>query len=444
MKMKHSTIALGIVSALTLAPAAEASLSGCTFQGQGTLQTQVYFANGINTKYADALIASDTLRSIYKGPLEGVEENSTYQFFPAYNLSQGFTTDVIQVFQQKMQEDPDGSIAYMVYDMLQAGLTNDAIRQTVAIAVTDGYLLAAALTDELLDDLADTMAQLSADAMKDLNQVNDLHSGLYADALLNGKRVLVVAHSQGNLFTNSSLARVIEMLPEHKESIGYFGVASPAAETVNGADYVTAEDDRVIQLLRVSETVLPANIDNDPGLLHDPRDFLNHGFLESYLDGRLSSRERIDSGIIQLANTLKYPELIAGEGAIRATLTWGDQPDVDLHVFEPGGAHVYYRNPQGSDGTLDVDDTNGFGPENYYVACNDVSAGTYKVGVNYFNGNGPETASVTLYLGNGTTFGPRQITLTEDKGSAGNNSPRSAFSLTVSDDGQGNALYSVE
>ncbi|WP_028108893.1 YfaP family protein [Ferrimonas futtsuensis] len=442
--MKHSTIALGILSALTLAPAAEASLSGCTFPDQGSKQTQVYFANGINTKYADALIASDTLRREYKGPLEALEENSAYQFFPAYNLSQGFTTDVIQVFQQKMHEDPDGSIAYMVYDMLQAGLTNDAIRQTVAIAVTDGYLLAAALTDELLDELADTMAQISADAMKDLNRVNDLHSGLYADAMLNGKRVLIVAHSQGNLFTNTSVARVIDMLPNHRQSIGYFGVASPAAETVNGASYVTADDDRVIQLLRVTETVLPANIDNDPGVLNDHRDFLNHGFLESYLDGRLKSRERIDSGILQLANSLEYPELIAGEGAIRATLTWGDQPDVDLHVFEPGGAHVYYRNPQGNDGTLDVDDTNGFGPENYYVACNDVSEGSYRVGVNYFNGRGPETASVTLYLGNGTTFGPRQISLIDDRGSAGNDAPNSAFTLTVSDDGQGNALYSVE
>ncbi|WP_169307145.1 YfaP family protein [Ferrimonas sediminicola] len=442
--MKHTTIALGIVSALALAPAAEASLSGCTFQQQGTRQTQVYFANGINTRYADAQIASDTLRSQYKRRLESQQENSSYQFFPAYNLSQGFTTDVIQVFQQKLHEDPDGSIAYMVYDMLQAGLSNDAIRQTVAIAVTDGYLLAATLTDELLDQLADTMAQIAADALKDLVQVNDLHSGLYADALLNGKRVLIVAHSQGNLFTNTSVARVIEMLPDHSNSIGYFGVASPAARTVNGAGYVTADDDRVIQLLRATETVLPANIDNDPGLFDDPRDFLNHGFLESYLDSRLKSRERIDDGIAKLADTLAYPSLIAGEGAIRATLTWGEQPDVDLHVFEPGGAHVYYRRPMGSDGTLDVDDTNGFGPENYYVACDAVSPGTYDIGVNYFRGSATETASVTLYLGNGTTFGPRQLSLTDDQGSSGDDGPKPAFSLTVSDDGQGNALYSVE
>ena len=49
------------------------------------------------------------------------------------------------------------------------------------------------------------------------------------------------------------------------------------------------------------------------------------------------------------------------------TLIWDSEADIDLHVLEPGGAHIYWSNRQGAKGgELDVDDTNGFGPENVY------------------------------------------------------------------------------
>ncbi|WP_243050753.1 tetratricopeptide repeat protein [Dyella sp. RRB7] len=48
---------------------------------------------------------------------------------------------------------------------------------------------------------------------------------------------------------------------------------------------------------------------------------------------------------------------------LRVVLTWGDTPkDLDSHIAYPG-SHIYWRSRRGADANLDVDDTNGFGPE---------------------------------------------------------------------------------
>ncbi|GAX21969.1 hypothetical protein FisN_16Hu040 [Fistulifera solaris] len=52
------------------------------------------------------------------------------------------------------------------------------------------------------------------------------------------------------------------------------------------------------------------------------------------------------------------------------TLTWNTPTsDLDLHVFEgePSGDHVYYVQQSGEYGVLDWDDTEGYGPENYFA-----------------------------------------------------------------------------
>lgn len=48
---------------------------------------------------------------------------------------------------------------------------------------------------------------------------------------------------------------------------------------------------------------------------------------------------------------------------LRVVLTWGAIPrDLDSHMVYPGN-HVYFRNKRGTNANLDVDDTDGYGPE---------------------------------------------------------------------------------
>jgi uncharacterized protein YfaP (DUF2135 family) len=72
------------------------------------------------------------------------------------------------------------------------------------------------------------------------------------------------------------------------------------------------------------------------------------------------------------------------------TLVW-DTPstDVDLYVTEPGGETVYYSSKTHA-GNLDVDRTQGFGPENYSLgkAGAKVAPGDYRVRVHYYADRG--------------------------------------------------------
>ena len=72
------------------------------------------------------------------------------------------------------------------------------------------------------------------------------------------------------------------------------------------------------------------------------------------------------------------------------TLVW-DTPttDVDLYVREPSGQSVFYSQ-KAHEGTLDVDRTQGFGPENYSLgrAGGRVTPGAYQVRVHYYADRG--------------------------------------------------------
>ena len=80
------------------------------------------------------------------------------------------------------------------------------------------------------------------------------------------------------------------------------------------------------------------------------------------------------------------------------TLIWDSKADLDLHVIEPGGKEIFWNDTKGKfGGELDVDNVDGFGPENIYwlkVApdgSKDLGPGPpgeYKWFVKYYGGNG--------------------------------------------------------
>lgn len=116
---------------------------------------------------------------------------------------------------------------------------------------------------------------------------------------------------------------------------------------------------------------------------------------------------------------------------IRVTMVWdegradgtsgGNINDQDLHVwqFAPGGGaaqHAYFNEPSAiANGILDLDNTFGFGPENFTMPT--AAAGDYYVAVNFFEGVDATRDIVRVSLNENTPnetvylFGPQLMTL---------------------------------
>ncbi len=363
--------------------------------GQSDKKATVLYVNGVYTVREDAQFNLEVLEGGLAGALPAGRFEEL-QFLLAYNPTHGLVLDFFESVKQRLENDFSRFFRFLSFldpmpDFMQSAY------QAQALAIDVEALLT------------------SPTALR--------HLQLYRNEILEGRKVILVSHSQGNLFAN----REYDSLPSDEQRyVGIVSVANPDSAVADGRPYTTLTKDLVIAVI---PGALPANTSNGNGLnLSDP---LGHGFVSSYLEAG-TSRTRILGHVQSALNSVAQPEAEGGDGIITVTLTWGAQPDVDLHVFEPDGSHVYYSDRFGSVGYLDVDDVTSFGPEHYFAACEDLLAGTYRVGVNYYFGSGPETANVLVKAG--LVLRSYQVRLNNAVGSAGNNSPIPVATIVVTGD----------
>ncbi len=388
--------------ALAAAPAAAQSGEPPAYCEPSTL---VAYHNGMRTQRAAAWANLAELESrVVRAQLTG-EELERVDFDLFYNSTAGTWSDLREAMAQLEVLE-----AWRDFLAVQAG---DAEGQ-VNYAEVFGRRLVAQLDSNI-------------DAATVIN-----HAERYRTALGRGDTIIAFAHSQGNIYFNLT---VNQLTGEERSSVGVVAIASPAEERGAQGGHVTLSGehgDEIIGWIRTfGRTTLAPNIDNSsPG-----GDSENHGLVESYLRAGTGSLAEIRRIFQNLFNSLSNDSEF-GAGAISVTLRWDEQPDVDLHVFEPNGTQVFYANRQGQSGQLDRDDVDGVGPENYFVPCETLEFGTYRVGLNYFRGDAPTRTVVDIEAGE--QFVQRSQTLNEDRGSAGNSTPIPIADIIVEQGAQEN------
>ncbi|MDR3163086.1 MAG: hypothetical protein LBT81_04425 [Helicobacteraceae bacterium] len=141
------------------------------------------------------------------------------------------------------------------------------------------------------------------------------------------------------------------------------------AEVLNAFGYVPPVTDYI-----------PGYGERPPGL-NGLTDWLGHKFVEIYINPYLSTAARIRNDMDNALVSLISPSKQVSYGVFAATLTWDGVGDVDLHVYEPNGAHVYYNSGTGYSGYLDKDNSKAYGPEHYYISCDaaKIQTGVYSV-----------------------------------------------------------------
>jgi len=417
MKRKWLVIYFSILSSIFANKVFAVEASLCQENG-----TTVFFGNGIFTTEISArnaaIILQDDLREALS---DSPDEYLKYNFSVAYNRTDGFVKDVFEVVRQDI-----GAKTSMFIRLF--GNTLNTV---------DKLLL-----DAIPDIFANALSSVASEFDKNAISISDVknHVDLYKARIKEGQKIIVVPHSQGNFFVNSAY---LHLTDEERVSFGIVSVANPDSKVAGNWPYTTSHADVIIKVI---PTALSSNTSN--GFHSD--DVSGHFFIDSYLRNGAASKNIILNDIVSVNNAIVQPQILANRGVITATLTWGNEPDVDLHVYEPNGTHVYWRNKSGSSGLLDVDDVDGEGPEHYSVLCGSASVGqflqegTYRVGVNYYRGQLPETAKVVLQVGNNFIVRQFNVDLPVAYGSLGDNSPILVADIEVFANPDGSFDFSIQ
>jgi hypothetical protein len=430
-----SSTVIGLAAAfVVLAPeAAQAQTTTgtlCTARGY-----TVGFFNGIWNSWASAESGKKSLQAAVGSHYNG-EPISYEVYYNQTGSSQAGATgaqDVAEVFiQRALEYDNSGELGQRfeyLWDVLSDG--ERPLWQRLTNTVGGGALVADGMYTSLMTKaLAGWSAMLSnpptsVDSAQQRTQI-ETHA-------LQGQKLLLVAHSQGNLFMNAAYDHA-------KSKYGTDSVAAvhiaPASSTLRG-EHVLTYIDIVINLLRT--TGWNSVPDNNLTMVPSFRDLSGHQLAATYLDRTRAARGRVQQMAYTGLQKMVTPTAQASKGFFTAMLTWDGSGDVDLHTTEPGGAHVYYASLRGRSGELDVDNTVRDGPEHYFASCDAsvLQAGTYQFGINNYAGASGRTATVQVSFAQGGQPVTRTLSVGPVRGPAGDNSPIPVVTVTVTRDANG-------
>jgi len=280
-------------------------LFGCSlaFATVDERKIDIYFANGIDTTRRQAELALFDINISYQ-VYNSTLYKSVGQWKVSYNTTHGIGIDLYESTLQKVYEDEPGTSFVPVFWNLPtvAGMfdiyfsnivskivrkvARHSIKQYASTAAT--YLARRAartynsrfgrhfteeelelLFDEVFDHLIDEGVQSFVNTTEDeiiQQERDDLNTQLnkYRQSIRRGHGVVVIAHSQGNFFTNRAFDEfgVSSNINHDLWMKNYFralGVATPTDNVIgNNSPYITYDND-IIQLIPWS---LPPNVPN--------------------------------------------------------------------------------------------------------------------------------------------------------------------------------------
>lgn len=163
---------------------------------------------------------------------------------------------------------------------------------------------------DILTNLATKSVEISYDVQPELRN----HVNIYDAALLEGNKVVVVSHSQGNLFANQAFNHIH---PQYRDAWGMVAVANPASYVATDGPNTTITEDIVMYFTPGS---MPATISNFP--LLNPDDWSGHQFVESYMVENTLARQKIVDDVFSVEESLEVSPEVLGGSAIHVALSW--------------------------------------------------------------------------------------------------------------------------
>lgn len=238
----------------------------------------VCFINGVDkTKYA----ATATMNALNK--------LTKYRAELFYNHTQGLTLDLLETYQQRVVEmHPEMAGRYdLMADMLSA---NGAATQKLLDSGDAGIVASIrAFRAAVVKLEQDAMERVAAMTRMDYKE----HNSQLQKKVQEDSRVVLVAHSQGNLFANHAF----EILGDDRQKKVEVLHVAPASVRVHGK-YLLSDLDLIIKPLATADGRLPSDVLSwVDARVSRSADWSGHGFVEVYLNSALPFVKQIVKAI---------------------------------------------------------------------------------------------------------------------------------------------------
>jgi len=222
------------------------------FADNDSCKLDVYFGNGVDNDSKEAEASKEKLKKFmqlhYPSRFAVADEGVTYDFKYMHNETYGKLNDLIETHWQLYES---GQIGKLYFSFVASAL--DSIDNTNAN--NNAYL-------KRVQNII-SQYELDTATMLDKYRTNSFNSK---------HNVLLVAHSQGNLFGN----KMYELFSsDEKDKFAMVSVATPANSVAKGGGYTTLHNDWVIKGI--------------PNSLKSNADGSGHSFVESYLSNPIYS-----------------------------------------------------------------------------------------------------------------------------------------------------------
>ncbi len=279
--------------------------------------TAIFYVNGImNTKKEAKENLNELKDSLFQKVSTGQLTQAQFdamEFDIAYNPSAGLMRDLTEALANKLEESVE---------------TVWTFAWEIVLSVPEALTL---IDEEIKNDI---LTKVTAATVGLVINPDDLgnHLAKYRNSHLQGKKVIMVSHSQGNFFANAAFDVLEAESQQEGSTLDIFGfgivsVATPAGTVAVGNRYSTFDEDKVIEAVRVATlppglvSPLPSNV-AFPQAQEDSLDApLHHNFINAYMSPLAPAREKILLDFIITYTTLVQPFDRTGNGILTVMLT---------------------------------------------------------------------------------------------------------------------------